>query len=45
LVTQLVALNWMALNGIDGNFGTALPTQGLGAPAAWPKLTAFTKIT
>jgi hypothetical protein len=45
LVTQLVALNWMALNGIDANFGTALPTQGLGAPAAWSKLTAFTKIT
>ena len=43
LVTQLVTLNWMALNGIDGNFGTVFPQQGLGA--ATGALTAFTKIT
>ena len=45
LVTQLVALNWMALNGIDASFGNVFPMQGLGAAAAWTKLTAFTKIT
>jgi hypothetical protein len=44
LVTQLVALNWMALNGIDANFGTVFPMQGLGAVAARTALTAFTKI-
>jgi hypothetical protein len=45
LVTQLVALNWMALNGIDASFGNVFPMQGLGAAAAWKALTAFTKIT
>jgi hypothetical protein len=45
LVTQLVALNWMALNGIDANFATVFPMQGLGAPTARTALTAFTKIT
>jgi hypothetical protein len=45
LVTQLVTLNWMALNGIDANFGTVFPKQGLGAATAWTALTAFTKIT
>jgi hypothetical protein len=45
LVTQLVALNWMALNGIDSSFGMVFPMQGLGAMTAWPGLTAFTKIT
>jgi hypothetical protein len=44
LVTQLVALNWMALNGIDANFATAFPMQGLGAVAARTALTAFTQI-
>lgn len=44
LVTQLVALNWMALNGIDANFATVFPMQGLGAVAARTALTAFTKI-
>ncbi len=43
LVPQLVALNWMALNGIDSQFGTVFPKQGLGAALAG--LTAFTKIT
>jgi hypothetical protein len=43
-VTQLVALNWMALNGIDANFATAFPLQGLGAVAARTALTAFTQI-
>jgi hypothetical protein len=44
LVTQLVALNWMALNGIDANFATVFPKQGLGAAAAQTALTAFSKI-
>lgn len=44
LVTQLVALNWMALNGIEANFATVFPMQGLGAVAARTALTAFTKI-
>jgi hypothetical protein len=44
LVTQLVTLNWMALNGIDSQFATVFPTQGLGATAARAALTAFTKI-
>jgi hypothetical protein len=44
LVPQLVALNWMALNGIDANFKTVFGAmQGLGANTA--ALTAFTKIT
>jgi hypothetical protein len=45
LVPQLVALNWMALNGAAGAFQTAFPTQGLGAATAQAALTAFTKIT
>jgi hypothetical protein len=45
LVTQLVTMNWMALNGIDAQFATVFPTQGLGATAARTALTAFTKIT
>jgi len=43
LVPQLVALNWMALNGIEGTFSNVFPKQGLGAGLA--ALTAFTKIT
>lgn len=43
LVPQLVTLNWMALNGIDSQFATVFPKQGLGASLAG--LTAFTKIT
>jgi hypothetical protein len=45
LVPQLVALNWMALNGVEANFATVFPTQGLGAVAARTALTAFAKIT
>jgi len=45
LVTQLVTMNWMALNGIDAQFATVFPTQGLGAATARTALTAFTKIT
>jgi hypothetical protein len=44
LVPQLVALNWMALNGAAGAFQTAFPTQGLGAATAQAALTAFSKI-
>jgi hypothetical protein len=47
LVAQLVALNWLALNGISDAtvFQKVIPTQGLGAAAAQAALTAFTKIT
>jgi hypothetical protein len=45
LVTQLVTLNWMALNGIDANFATVFPMQGLGAAMARTGYTAFSKIT
>jgi len=47
LVTQLVTLNWMALNGIDASFGSTnvFPMQGLGSATARMALTAFTKIT
>jgi hypothetical protein len=44
LVTQLVTLNWMALNGVNANFSTVFPTQGLGAATAQAALTAFSKI-
>jgi len=44
LVTQLVTLNWMALNGIDASFATTFPKQGLGAATAQTALTAFSKI-
>jgi hypothetical protein len=45
LVTQLVTLNWMALNGINSAFQTAFPMQGLGSATAQAALTAFSKIT
>jgi hypothetical protein len=45
LVTQIVALNWMALNGVNSLFQTQFPMQGLGAATAQAALTAFTKIT
>jgi hypothetical protein len=35
----------MALNGIDANFATVFPMQGLGAATARAGYTAFTKIT
>jgi hypothetical protein len=44
LVPQIVALNWMALNGINSAFQTAFPMQGLGAATAQAALTAFSKI-
>jgi hypothetical protein len=44
LVTQLVTLNWMALNGVNASFGTTFPMQGLGAMTAQTALTAFSKI-
>jgi hypothetical protein len=45
LVPQLVALNWMALNGVNSAFQAAFPMQGLGATTAQTALTAFSKIT
>jgi hypothetical protein len=44
LVTQLVTMNWMALNGVNASFGTTFPMQGLGAATAQTALTAFSKI-
>jgi hypothetical protein len=34
----------MALNGVNANFSTVFPTQGLGAATAQAALTAFSKI-
>ena len=45
LVPQLVALNWMALNGVNSAFQATFPMQGLGATTAQTALTAFSKIT
>lgn len=45
LVAQLVALNWMALNGVNSAFQTVFPMQGLGSATAQAALTAFPKIT
>jgi hypothetical protein len=45
LVPQLVALNWMALNGIQAQFSTVFGTmQGLGAATAQAGYTAFSQI-
>ena len=44
LVPQLVALNWMALNGVQAQFSTVFPMQGLGAATAQAGYTAFSQI-
>jgi hypothetical protein len=44
LVPQLVALNWMALNGAAGQFQTVFPMQGLGSAMAQAGYTAFSPI-
>ncbi|HEY6482475.1 MAG TPA: hypothetical protein VIY54_03010 [Steroidobacteraceae bacterium] len=46
-VTQLVEtviLNYLGLQGLDGQFSTLFPSQGLGAPSAQAALTAFAPI-
>jgi hypothetical protein len=45
LLCEVVALNWMALNGTAANFQAVFPTQGLGAAASQAALTSFTPIT
>lgn len=45
LLTEVVALNWMAANGTAANFSAVFPTQGLGAMASQVALTSFTQIT
>jgi hypothetical protein len=48
LLCQIVALNWMALNGTAANFSTIFAgpyQQGLGSAAAQAALTSFTQIT
>jgi hypothetical protein len=45
LLVQTIMLNWMALNGTEGNWEAIFPMQGLGASTARAPLMAFTKIT
>ncbi len=44
LLVQVVVLNYLALHGKQGQFGTLLPMQGLGAASSWDALTAFGQI-
>ncbi|MDH3643629.1 MAG: general secretion pathway protein GspF, partial [Gammaproteobacteria bacterium] len=44
LLAETVILNYMALHGENGNFGTAFPANGLGNPALQDTLTAFEPI-
>ena len=44
LLAQTVILNYMALHGENGNFGTVLPGHGLGNAAFQDSLTAFQPI-
>jgi hypothetical protein len=43
-LVQTVILNYMALHGQQGQFGTLFPTQGLGSAAALDAITAFAPI-
>jgi len=43
-LVQTVILNYMALHGQQGQFGTLFPTQGLGSGAALDAITAFEPI-
>jgi hypothetical protein len=45
LLVETVILNYMALNGDEGNFTTVFPNQGLGSPAMRDSLTAFGMLT
>ena len=44
LLAETVVLNYMALHGENGNFGTALPNHGLGNATLQDSLTAFEPI-
>lgn len=44
LLVEMVALNYMALHGEQGNFATIFPTHGLGPPSLRDALTAFNPI-
>ncbi len=44
LLAQTIVLNYMALHGENGNFGTAMPGHGLGNSALQDSLTAFEPI-
>jgi hypothetical protein len=44
LLVQTVILNYMALHGEQGNFASLFPGHGLGNPALWDSLTAFSPI-
>ncbi len=44
LLVNTVILNYMALHGEQGNFGTLFPNHGLGNAASQDSLTAFTPI-
>jgi hypothetical protein len=45
LLVETVILNYMALNGDQGNFATIFPSQGLGRPTMRDSLTAFGQLT
>jgi hypothetical protein len=44
LLVEMVALNYMALHGEQGNFASVFPLHGLGPPALRDALTAFNPI-
>jgi len=44
LLVEMVILNYMALHGEQGNFGTLFPTNGLGSATLRDSLTAFNPI-
>ena len=44
LLAETVVLNYMALHGEQGNFGTVLPNHGLGSSTLQDSLTAFEPI-
>jgi hypothetical protein len=44
LLVEMVALNYMALHGEQGQFGTQFPTHGLGDSVNLDRLTAFQQI-
>jgi hypothetical protein len=44
LLVEMVALNYLALHGEQGNFASVFPTHGLGPPSLRDALTAFNPI-
>ena len=43
-LVEMLVLNYMALQGVEGNFSTLFPQQGLGSPSDQAALIAFGKI-